>query len=344
MVLKIDTFHANRWARWRLAMACAVVGAVAVTAAAEDDSQAKMDPYVAARDAQLAFDEGQFDAALKGYEAAAGSLGESQVLDYNRAAALYKLGDYKAAAELLSRAALSAEADMGLRSQFAWGNCDYSSALSKIPEGDPAQAKPEDNQAAIELLQSATRHYRDALAAESALSADHPADRATRGNIERASRLIRRIEEVMEQQQSEQQSKQQDDQDQEDQQDKKKQQEQEQDQQQGDQEQEDQQEKSDQEQESDSDEQESEQSESEQDSKQDPSDEQKNEQQQDPSQDQQQQQDDMQQAKADQAQEQELSQEQLESILQSVRDKEKRRRDEKRKMMRARRVPVLRDW
>ncbi len=71
-----------------------------------DARTASADPYERIAEASAAFNEGRFDDALSAYQSAAGALGDSNALDYNRAAAKYKLGDYTGAAELFGRTAV----------------------------------------------------------------------------------------------------------------------------------------------------------------------------------------------------------------------------------------------
>lgn len=302
------------------------------------------DPYARIAEANRAFAEGRFDQALGGYDSAAEVLGDVHSLDYNRAAAFYKLGDYAKAAELFARAALSENPDLSRRARFGWGNCDYAEALSKLQpadaQADPQVGQSQDMQGAIDRLQSAQRHYRDALSAEGPLPADHPADRDARGNIERAEGLIEAIQQMMQQQQQQQQGGDQDQDSQNDEQQKDQQQQDKQQQKDGEQQQQNEQ------QESDPDQQQQEQQQGQQEQEQDPQQEDQAQQSQA-----QQDQDDSQKPDAEQKPQPDemrengdISQDEIEAILQSVRDKEKQRREEKRRRLQARRQPVAEDW
>jgi len=263
--------------------------------------------------ANAAFERGRYDQALKGYQSAAKTLGESPELDYNRAAAQYKLGRHDEAANLFAKAALSPEPALSRRARFNWGNCDYAATLDALQSAAPDAGQMPDLAAAVERLESAVRHYRDALAAGGDDPSDQSVDRAARANTERAQRLIEMIKEQQQQQEQQQQEQQQQDQQQDDQ-----------------QEQDDQQQQQDQ-----------------------PDEQQENQQQDDQQQDQQQQAGEQQDEQQDEQQEQQQPQpdqqrqmtpEEVEAVLQEVRDREQQRRDEKMRRVRAQRVPVVRDW
>ena len=134
----------------------------------------EQDAYETVMAANQAFAEGRYEEALVGYEAAAETLGDSPELDYNRAAAQYKLGQHEPAANLLAKAALSPNPGLSRRARFNWGNCDYASALAELTPVlpsptpgaggvvPPAGGQP-DLEKATGKLDSAIRHYRRAL-------------------------------------------------------------------------------------------------------------------------------------------------------------------------------------
>ena len=161
-------------------------------------------------------------------------------------------------------------------------------------------------QEAIDLLKRAIGHYRDALELD-------PDDQDAKANIQMAQLLIKDLLDKLKQQQ-EQQKQQQQDQQQQQQCDQENQDQQQQDGQQGQQEQEQQQ---------------------------------QTEQQQQPDQqppDQQQQADQQREQQQQQVEAREMTPEEAERLLQAVRDKEKQRREERARRMRARRMPVVKDW
>ena len=300
-----------------LAMICVLLPAGAAGAEAS-----QRDPYAAVVKANQAFAQAEYDQALEGYDAAVETLGESPELNYNRAAARYKLGEHETAADLFAQAALSDDPALRRRARFNWGNCDYATALQAMQPAPSEEGAQPDSQAAIEKLGSAIEHYRSALAIEGEHESRPAVEQAARGNIERAQRLIELIQEQQQQQQQQNQQCDNENQDQNDEQ---------QDQQQQDQENEQQQDEQQQDQQ---------QQDQQQQDQQDQSQEQQEEQNQQQQQTEQQQSDQQQ----PQPQQQEMTPEEIEAALQAVRDKEQQRREEKARKVRAVRVPVVRDW
>ncbi|MCH7813582.1 MAG: hypothetical protein IID40_06130 [Planctomycetes bacterium] len=276
--------------------------------------------------ANEAFAGERFDEALAGYEEAASELGDSAELDYNRAAALYKLGRNEVAANLFAKAAMSDQPDLRRRAKFNWGNCDYATVLEALKQAAPDTGQQPDLPKAIEKLGSAMRHYRDALRTEGETPAKAAVDRASRGNIERARRMIDTIQEMMEQQEQQQNQDQDQDQDQENQ---------EQDQSQQD-DQQDQQQDPSQQDENQEGEQQEEQQQDQQQENQEQGDEQQPSEQQEP--------EAQEQPQPDPDPQREMTPQEADALLQAVRDKEKQRREKKMRKLRARRVPVIRDW
>jgi tetratricopeptide (TPR) repeat protein len=291
------------------------------------------DLYARIAAANTAFAEGRFDEALSVYESAVEALGDSRALEYNRAAAKYKLGQHAEAAELFSRAAMSPDADLSRRARFGWGNSDYASALATLQSADPEAGQQPDFHGGIEKLKSAIRHYRDVLASAGELPPDRPGDQAARENIERAQRLIDAIEEFLEQQPQQQQQQSQDQQEQQEQ-----DEQQQQEQQQGQEGDEQQQQQSEEQQQAEQEQQQQSQQQDEQQEQ--PAEQEAQQQDQQPPQ----QQEQAQQQQARQLEEREMTPEEVEALLQAVRDKEKKRREEQVKRARAQRARVVRDW
>ncbi len=267
-------------------------------------------PYQQIAAGNQLFEEGRFDEALAAFESAAAELGDSPELDYNRAAAHYKLDQFADAAELFDRASLSPNPDLSRRARFNWGNCDYAQVLEALQSPEAQAGQPPDLNQALEGLQSAITHYRDALDVEGNRPTDAVGDRSARENIERAQKLIELIKEQQEQQQQQQQQQDQDQQNQ-DQQDQQQNENQQRQQDQQEQKQQDEQQQS-----------------------------QQNEQQEE----EQQQTQPQQEQKDQQGQEREMTPQEVEAVLQAVRDKEKERREQKAALIRAQRVPVSKDW
>jgi Ca-activated chloride channel family protein len=274
---------------------------IAVTALATVAPADEPSPRQLVANANQAFAEGNFEAALEGYNKADVYIPESPEVSYNQALAHYKLGDYVAARNHFNRALATRDLEFESDVKYNLGNVAYASALEKL-------SSPQE---AIDLLKRGIGHYRDALELD-------PDDQDAKANIQAAQLLIKDLlDKLKQQQEQQQQQQQQGDQNNQDQQ-QHDQQEQEQQQQQG---------------------------------------QQGDQQQQDPSQGQQQQQEqqqqeggqrDAQQRESDQQQQQvearEMTQEEAERLLQAVRDKEKRRREDRARRMQARRSPVVKDW
>ncbi|MCP4249028.1 MAG: hypothetical protein GY778_18445 [bacterium] len=313
--------------RWSVAVWFALTAGRAVLA--EDDPEY---PYAMVAAANEAFAEERFDEALVGYEGAAVKLGESAELDYNRAAALYKLGRNEEAANLFAKAAMSDQPGLRRRAKFNWGNCDYAGVLEALEQASPESGQQPDLPQAIEKLESAMRHYRDAVETEGDAPSKGAVERASRGNIERAQNMIDTIKEMMEQQEQQQQQQNQDQQ---------QDQEQDQENQQQDQSQQDDQQDQQQDQQQQDQNQEGEQQEKQQ---QDQQQQQENQEQADEQQSEKQDPKEQEQPQPDPNQQREMTPQEADALLQAVRDKEKQRREEKMRKMRARRVPVVRDW
>lgn len=298
-----------------LAICCIALASVCVAIAREPSPADIVD------EANRLLDEGEFAEALAAYERAAEMRPGSPELAYNRGVAHYRLGDYAQAAELFQRALTPQDPALDARARFNMGNCGYATAL---------QQRQVDPGAAIEALQEAIGHYRDALDLA-------PDDRDARANIERSQRLIEKLRELQQQQQQQQGDEQSESQDE--------QQEEQQEQQQGDQQQEQQGQQQNQQQDQSQDEQ----SQGEQDEQQAAQEEQQEQPQDEQQQQQQQQGGDQQQGEQTQPQPaqmtpQELSREEAERLLQAIRDKERQRREARARREQATGVPVERDW
>jgi len=282
--------------------------------------------------------------ASKDWANAAAAWSEVERLDPTSAAAIHNLGvaryregDPQAAADAFERAARLGDADLAARSMYNEGTARYAAALEAMGQ-DTEAADPKAMQETIERVKRSLEHFKDALDADQE-------NRDARINAELASRLIRRLQEVQQQQQQQQDQQQQDQQQQDQQQqDQQQQDQQQQDQQQQDQQQQDQQQQDQQQQDQ----------------------QQQDQQQQDQQQQDQQQQDQQQQDQPDSEPEGEseatpsspetsemakeeteprMTREEAERLLQSVRDKERQRRRAQAEAEELRpRKPVERDW
>jgi Ca-activated chloride channel family protein len=297
-----------------------------------------------------AYARGEYDAALEAYRAAAPECPECPELAYNEGLVRYRQRDFIKARELFNNALTTRDLHLEARAKFNLGNVAYSEALEKL------NTLPE----AIRLAEEAIDRYRDAVELLKDLDQDDAqvqqdlAD--ARANIETVALLVKDLLDKQKQQQEQQQSESDQSCDNPSQ-----------DQQQGDQQQQDQQEQQDENASSSEDQQqqgEQEQSEQEQEQQQqegNSSEEQQQQQeQQQGQQDQQQAADQQQQQQAQQNEQQsaeqaaaahaaageqrELTAEEVQRMLQSVRDKEAQRREQRARKMRVVTVPVERDW
>ena len=277
-------------------------------------------PRGSATEIRTAIEAARASMASEDWAKAADAWSEVERLDPTAAAAIYNLGvaryrdgDPQGAADAFERAARFGDADLAARSMYNEGTARYAAALEQL--GDDTEASdPKAMQETIERVERSLEHFKDALDADQE-------NRDARINAELAARLIRRLEEVQQQQEQQQQGQQQQDQQQQDQQqqDQQQQDQQQQDQQQQDQQQQDQQQEDQEEQDQQKD------SEQEDDAQATPS---------------------SSEASDDaEASEPRMTREEAERLLQSVRDKERQRRREKAEAEERRpKKPVERDW
>jgi Ca-activated chloride channel family protein len=226
---------------------------------------------------------------------------------------MYRAGEFELARELFAAAASRAKAAVAARSMYNRGTTSYAQALEGMKSaGDPAspeaaQSGADAQKAAIEQLERSLRELKDAVRAD-------PKNADARANAELAYRVLKELKKQQEQQkQDQQQQQQQDDQQKQDQQ----------------QQQQNDQQKQDQQQQQQSDQQKQDQQQQQQ------SDQQK--------QDQQQQQNEPKPSEAKEDK-QPMTKQEVERLLQRIRDKERARVMEKLVKERARTKPAPKDW
>jgi Ca-activated chloride channel family protein len=134
------------------------------------------DVHLLVAEANQAFADGEYIAALETYTAVGETLPESPELAFNQGVTYYKLGDYFRAREALNRSLLTRDVKFEAKIKFNLGNVAYAAARREM--SNPTEA--------IGLLKTAIACYRDALELESE-------DEGARMNIELAQRLIRRL-------------------------------------------------------------------------------------------------------------------------------------------------------
>ena len=146
-------------------------------------------------EANIAFDEGEYEQALGEYERVSEELPERPEPDYNAANVQYRLEDYERAEEELDRALLDAydveDDDLIAKTQFNLGN-----VLFQVGE----------EMAAVDQYGEAIGQYREAIEAYKQVLRDNPEDVDAKHNLELA---LSRIEEQEQQQQQQEQQQQQ---------------------------------------------------------------------------------------------------------------------------------------
>ncbi|MCH7797992.1 MAG: hypothetical protein IID28_06045 [Planctomycetes bacterium] len=247
------------------------------------------------------------------YEKAGSLLPEAAEIPYNMGVAAYRQGDLARAVELFDQARLLArDPSMQARTAYNLGTASAGQAMQSQAL-DPAVAESR-LQGATETLRSAMKHFREAIAAD-------PLDQDARANGELAWTWLQQLEELQEQMQQQGQENQEQDQDPNE------------DQNQDQQQQGDQQQQQDQQQQGEQQQQDRQQQTGQQEQEQPAPSEAGNDQQQDRP--------DERQASAERTP---MSREEAERLLQSVRDKEARRREELARIQAAGSPPVDKDW
>lgn len=148
------------------------------------------DVHTLVAEANRAFADGDYATALKTYQATELTLPQSSELAYNRGVTSYMLGDYAGARDAFNRSLMTQDVGLEAKAKFNLGNVAYALALRQM--STPREA--------IDLLKTATVHYRDAIDLD-------PHDDDARANIELAQRMIRDLLEKLKQQREERQQR-----------------------------------------------------------------------------------------------------------------------------------------
>ena len=157
---------------------------------------------------------------------------DSKEVAYNLGVAKFQQGDFAAARKLFQESGQNTSADLAARSMYNQGNAIYADAMKNLPKapdsGKPPagapqspQIPPEELQKALQQVEQAFTHFKDASAA-------NPSDEDSAANAETSLKLMKELKKLQEQQQQQQQQNK----DQQQKQDQKKDQQQKQDQQQ----------------------------------------------------------------------------------------------------------------
>jgi Ca-activated chloride channel family protein len=230
---------------------------------------------------------------------------------YNEGVAQFRAGELERARELFAFAAARGNAATAARSMYNRGTTRYAEAFKTMQGGETAPATPQSDtqQQTMAALEEALRELKDAARAD-------PTNTDARANAELTHRVLKDLKQKQDQQKQDQQKQDQQKQDQQKQ-DQQKQDQQKQDQQKQDQQQQDQQQQ----------------------------DQQKQDQQQQDQQKQDQQKQDQPQQQSQAAKEQKpMSKQEVERLLQKIRDRERQRMLEKVARERARTQPAPKDW
>ena len=143
---------------------------------------------------------------------------DSKEVAYNLGVAKFQQGDFAAARKLFQESGQNTSADLAARSMYNQGNAIYADAMKNLPKapdnGKPPagaaqapQIPPEDLQKALQQVEQAFTHFKDASAA-------NPSDEDSAANAETSLKLMKELKKLQEQQQQQQNKDQQQKQDQ----------------------------------------------------------------------------------------------------------------------------------
>jgi tetratricopeptide (TPR) repeat protein len=134
-------------------------------------------PHDAVRQGNALYRAGQYEAAAQRYERAAAALPEAAEIRFNQGAAAFKQFHYDQAVEYYLAALVTENAQLASRAQYNLANVRYQQALQAM----------QTFQDALSLVQAAIAFYRDSLELD-------PARLDARYNLELAYRLLHAIE------------------------------------------------------------------------------------------------------------------------------------------------------
>lgn len=143
---------------------------------------------------------------------------DSKEVAYNLGVAKFQQGDFAAARKLFQESGQNTSADLAARSMYNQGNAIYADAMKNLPKapdnGKPPagapqapQIPPEELQKALQQVEQAFTHFKDASAA-------NPSDEDSAANAETSLKLMKELKKLQEQQQQQQNKDQQQKQDQ----------------------------------------------------------------------------------------------------------------------------------
>ena len=130
---------------------------------------------------------------------------DSKEVAYNLGVAKFQQGDFAAARKLFQESGQNTSADLAARSMYNQGNAIYADAMKNLPKapdsGKPPagapqspQIPPEELQKALQQVEQAFTHFKDASAA-------NPSDEDSAANAETSLKLMKELKKLQEQQQ-----------------------------------------------------------------------------------------------------------------------------------------------
>jgi hypothetical protein len=180
------------------------------TQASEAPAQA-LDPAAyraAVKRANAAVSEQDWPNAARHLEEVLALKPDSKEAAYNLGVARFQQGDFAGARKMFQQSAQNAPADLAARSMYNEGNSIYADAVRNLPPIDPASRQgqpqqppavpPEELQKAVQQVEQAFTHFKDAAAA-------NPGDEDSAANAETALKLLKELRKVQQQQQQQQQ-------------------------------------------------------------------------------------------------------------------------------------------
>lgn len=130
------------------------------------------------------YQKGEFSQALKSYEQALADVPDSDIVNFNLGAALYKTKDYEQAAEHFEKSLVSENQSLEQKASYNIGNSKYKYGIGY---------EDTDLLKAVDLLKQSLRHYQRALELD-------PEDEDAQYNYDFVKKELQRLQEKLQQQ------------------------------------------------------------------------------------------------------------------------------------------------
>ena len=140
----------------------------------------------------LLYNKGEFEEALKKYKQAIADSPDSDIVNFDLGAALYKTQSYQAAAGHFEKSLLTEDQSLEQKASYNTGNAEYKYGISK-EDTDLAEA--------VNLLKQSLHHYQRAIELD-------PEDKDAKHNYEFVKKELERLQKKLKQQQQKQQEQQ----------------------------------------------------------------------------------------------------------------------------------------